>query len=119
MDGVVAVHGPVAAKIAEAEEKLNLFAELQATHVFPRMFYACRRDAIPRQDPELFHMDVDGMLPAMGVVSQYPPFRSVSLTRETDRSLGGAAVCILSVDLPLAIPPLEFEGASNARWHID
>ncbi len=39
MDGVVAVHGPVAAKIAEAGEELNLFAELEATHVLPGHFY--------------------------------------------------------------------------------
>jgi hypothetical protein len=68
MNGVVAVHGPIAAKIAEAEEELNLLAELQAHHVFPRVFYPWRRHSIPRQDLELFHMDVDGMLPAMGAV---------------------------------------------------
>jgi hypothetical protein len=43
MNGVVAVHGPVAAKIAEAEEELNLLPELQATDVFPRAFYVCWR----------------------------------------------------------------------------
>ena len=74
MNGVVAVHGPVAAKIAEAEEELNLLPELEATHVFPRVFYVCRWRSIPRQDAELFQMDVDGMLPAMGVVPYDPPF---------------------------------------------
>src|SRR5260370_26314467 len=67
-------------------------------------------------------MNVDRMVPAMGVVSQYPPFRSVSLTREADLdAVAGreGAVRILSVDLPLAIPPLEFRRASNSRWHID
>src|SRR5260370_31196318 len=118
MNGVVAVHGPVAAKIAEAEEELNRLVERQATDVFPRVFHP-RNPSRPLQDPELFQMDVDGMLPATGVVPYYPPFRGVSLARETDGGVDGETVCNLSVDLPLAIAPHALEGASNPRRHLN
>src|SRR5438552_16321146 len=106
---VVAVHRIVAAEVPEAHHQLDLLVETQLYDILPGEFDVPRLDQLPvaPDDLELLQVNVDGVLPAAGVVLQDPPFRRVTVHREPDL----VAVHEAPVDLPLAVAPLEAEPA--------
>src|SRR5438105_4509308 len=108
VDGVVAVHGIGALVVAEAHDQLDLVAWTQLDRVLAPVLHRAGQDglAVVPEDAELLQVDVDGVLPASGVVLEDPALHGVLLHREAEVG----ARHELAVDLPLTVAPLETEG---------
>src|SRR5881296_418247 len=127
MNDVMAVHGPITHKVPETEEERDVLAELQPCNILAGYLdvgnigaegadtgAASAKSAVaaaPLQDLELFQMDVDGVLPTAGRVAKDPVFRAVLRYGETQF----ITVCEATVDGPLTIVALKFEGPRDAR----
>src|SRR2546426_6846728 len=111
-DRIVAVHGPAAAEVTEAEEQLDLLIEPEPGDVLAAKLDVAAPDelVIAADHLELFQVDVDGMLPAAGVVLDDPALGGVALDREAE----ARAVGELLIDCPLAVAALEPEGPRDA-----
>src|SRR3954454_19686142 len=99
MKRVVAVHRVVATEIAETEEELCPFVEIEGKHVFPRVLYGCGSPAASPQYLELFKVNMDGMLPFAAAVLQNPSLNAVPLHSKANLVAAHESV----VDHPTAV----------------
>src|SRR5206468_11781035 len=111
VDRVVAVHGPAAPEVTEAKEQLDLLVEPEPGDVLAAEFDVAAPDepVVAPHHLEFFEVNVDGMLPAAGVVLDDPAFGGVALDREAE----ARAVGELLIDRPLAVAALEPERARD------
>src|SRR5262249_24220738 len=98
-------------EIAEAEEEADLFVEAQAHYILAANLIKGRRLTVAREYLEFFEVNVNGMLPAAGVILQDPYLRSPLLYAEA----GFVTVDELSINLPLTVPSFEAERSSYSR----
>src|SRR5260370_12051384 len=108
------MHRVSSQKVAKAEEQFGLGIVLDPDHVLSAFLYQRRirrRLPVEQKGLKLFEMNMDGMLPADRTVLQDPVLDCVLLDRKTNL----IAIHELSVDLPLAVAPLELERPNFPR----
>src|SRR5947209_18245782 len=112
MHGVVTMGGVPSDPVSESNEDANFVSRAQNHNIFPGYFVRRRRFAVPREDLEFLHVNMDRMGPAAATIFQGP-----NLSRALLR-VGADFVYVeeLSVDSPGALAP--FENPPSLRNHL-
>src|SRR3989449_7739322 len=112
MHSVVAMGGVPSDPVSESNEDANFVSRAQIHNILPGYFVRRRRFAVPREDPEFLHVNMNRMRPATATVFEGPDFGSALLW------VGADFVYVeeLPVDSPGALAP--FENPPSLRNHL-
>ena len=112
MHGVVAMGGVPSDPVSESNEDANFVSRAQNHNIFPGYFVRRRRFAVPREDLEFLHVNMDRMGPAAATIFQGPDL-SPALLR-----VGADFVYVEELPVDHPSPLIPRENPTSFRSHF-